>query len=135
MEEALAIGEELGDPESVAYAGLGLMFCYLFWGMPGKETRIAFRNLAERVASIAPTLADVRIAAKCLNCRWAEAAFSSRFAEARELCLELMELSRATGDPRPMGFALWQMAVTNLFSDQYADAVENAREALRSTAG
>ena len=130
LEEALAIGEELGDPESIAYAGLGLMFFYLFWGTPGKETRIAFRNLAERVASIAPTLADVWIAAKCLNCRWAEAAFSSRFAEARELCLELMELSRATGDPRPMGFALWQMAVTNLFSDRYADAVENAREAL-----
>ena len=130
LEEALAIGEEIGDCESVAYAGLGLMFFHLFWGAPGNETRVAFKALADRVGAIAPTLSDVWIGAKCLNCRWAEATFFSRFAEARELCLELMDLSRASGDSRPMGFALWQMAVTNLFSDQYDDAIENARQAL-----
>jgi tetratricopeptide (TPR) repeat protein len=130
LEQALAIGEEIGDAESIAYAGLGLMFFHYFWAPPGNETRIAFRRLSERVGAIAPTLPDVWIAAKCLNCRWGEATFFSRFAEARELCLELMDLSRATGDPRPMGFALWQLAITNLFSDQYDEAIENARQAL-----
>jgi len=29
-----------------------------------------------------------------------------------------------------MGFGLWQMAITNLYSDQYIEATDNARQAL-----
>ena len=106
------------------------MFFHLFWGDAGNETRATIRTLTARVATIAPTLQDVWLATKCLNFRWAEAAFFSRFAEAREHCLALFALSRATGDPRPMGFGLWQLAITNLYSDQYVEATDNAREAL-----
>jgi class 3 adenylate cyclase/tetratricopeptide (TPR) repeat protein len=129
LEQALALAEELEDDEGIGYACLGLMFFHLFWGGSSDETRSAFKTLSDRVSKIAPTLQDVWLAAKCLNCRWAEATFFSRFSEARELCLELFALSRATGDHRPMGFGLWQMAITNLYSDQYMDATENARQA------
>ena len=130
LEKALAIGEELGDAESICYACLGLMFFYLFWGPPSRETRVAFRTLTEQVGKIASTLPDVWALTKCLNCRWAEANFFSRFAEARELCLDLFELSRTSGDPRPMGFGYWQLAITNLYSDQYPEALENARQSI-----
>ena len=130
LEQALALGEDLGDAESIGYACLGLLFFHLFWGDASNETRATIRALTGRVATIAPTLQDPWLAAKCLNFRWSEATFFSRFAEAREVCLELFSLSRATGDPRPMGFGLWQMAITNLYSDQYIEATDNARQAL-----
>jgi predicted ATPase len=87
LEQALALAEELGDAEGIGYACLGLMFYHLFWGEPSNETRSAFKTLTDRVTKIAPTLQDAWLAAKCLNCRWAEATFFSRFSEARELCL------------------------------------------------
>jgi class 3 adenylate cyclase/tetratricopeptide (TPR) repeat protein len=130
LEQALALGEELGDAESIGYACLGLMFFHLFWGNASSETRATMKTLTGRVETIAPTLQDPWLAAKCLNFRWAEATFFTRFAEARELCLELFSLSRATADPRPMGFGLWQMAITNLYCDQPAEAIENAHQSL-----
>lgn len=130
LERALALGEELVDDESIGYACLGLMFYYLFWSEPSADNRSTFIALGDRVMAIAEKSGDVWLAAKCLNCRWGEATFFSRFAEARDLCEELFELSRENNDPRPMGFGLWQMAIINLHNDQYQEAIENADACL-----
>jgi hypothetical protein len=131
LEKALALGEELGDPESIAYASLGLMFFYSLWAAPGHETDRAFAALSERVRSISSGLSDVWVAAKCRNCLWSHALFHSRFAEARKFCLELFDLSRAYDDSRPMGFGLWQLAFTDLFADRPAEAVKNADQSMQ----
>ena len=72
LEQALALGEELADVESIGYACLGLMFFHLFWGNASNETRATIRTLTGRVATITPTLQDPWLAAKCLNFRWSE---------------------------------------------------------------
>jgi class 3 adenylate cyclase/tetratricopeptide (TPR) repeat protein len=131
LEKALAIGEEINDPESIAYASLGLMFYYLFWAPVGEHTLCSCGVLSERFKSITPQLTDVWVRVKYLNFRWAEETFFSRFADARQLCFDLFDFSKATNDPRPMGFGYWQMAVTDLYADRYPEALDNAHKAMQ----
>jgi class 3 adenylate cyclase/tetratricopeptide (TPR) repeat protein len=131
LEKALAIGEEINDPESVAYASLGLMFYYLFWAPAGEDARRSFATLNERFKSLYPQLTDVWVRVKYLNCLWAVETFFSRFAGARKLCFDLFDLSKATNDSRPMGFGYWQLAVTDLYADRYPEALENAHKSMQ----
>jgi hypothetical protein len=45
--------------------------------------------------------------------------------------MKLMAMSRETNDPRPRSMGLWALATVDVFSGSYADAIENADEALR----
>lgn len=131
LEKALAIGEEVNDPESIAYASLGLMFYYYFWAPAGEESVRSYAALNERFKLLFPHLTDVWVRVKYLNCRWGEETFFSQFANARQLCFDLFDLSKATDDPRPMGFGYWQMAITDLYADRYPEALENAQKAMQ----
>ena len=97
LEHAMALGEEIDDAESIAYAGLELMYCHVFWGSYSDVERVVLRALTEKVSSLSLTLPDAWVAAKCLNCRWSEALFLGNFAEARELCTALLELGQSQG--------------------------------------
>ena len=131
LEKALAIGEELEDAEAIAYAGLGLLYFYNFWGGASQENDRAVAALRERVDSLSRKLPDVWVRTKFLNCRWSDALFHGRFTEGHELWLKLFELSRSSGDPRPMGFGYWQTALNDLTRDQPAEALKNARQSMQ----
>ena len=124
----MAIGEELGSPEAIAYAGLGLRTFAISGEGPAEENRSKqSAALRERVVSLSRKLPDVWVRTQILNCRWSDALFYGRFTEGHELWLKLFELSRSSGDPRPMGFGYWQTALNDLTRDQPAEALKNAR--------
>ena len=132
LEQALAVGEEIDDAESIGYACLGLMFFYLFWTEPVPDNRKRFSELGDRVMALAKRTNDTWLAAKCLNCLWGEAVFFSRFSDGEDLSHRLIEISRESRDPRPMAFAYWQLAFVNLFSDHFEEAIKNADRSLET---
>jgi tetratricopeptide (TPR) repeat protein len=109
---------------------LGLMSWYQFWGSYSDEEHVAFQSLASKVSSIAATLPDAWLSAKCLNCLWGEAIFRGRYSDARELCGALIRLSETRNDPRPKGFAYWQRGCISILNDECDQAIVDAREAL-----
>ena len=131
LEKALAIGEELEDAEAVGYAGLGLLYFYGLWGGASQENDQAVAALRQRVDAISLKLPDVWVRTKFLNTLWSDAISHGRFTEGHELCLELFELSRSSGDPRPMGFGYWQTALNDLTRDQPVEALKNARQSMQ----
>jgi tetratricopeptide (TPR) repeat protein len=131
LEKALAIGEELEDAEAIAYAGVGLLYFYGLWGGASQENDRAVAALRERVDALSRTLPDVWVRSKFLNSLWSDAISHGRFTEGHELCLKLFELSRSSGDPRPMGFGYWQTALNDLTRDQPAEALKNARQSMQ----
>ena len=131
LERALALGEEIGDEESIGYALMGLMWHYIYWEPPSQDTRETVLRLSDQAVQIGKNLNDVWLASKALLGPAIDRNIYGRPHESRRFCLRLLEMSRETGDPRPRVMGLWSMGFLNAFSFNYEEAVENAEESLR----
>jgi class 3 adenylate cyclase/tetratricopeptide (TPR) repeat protein len=131
LARARALGEETGDELAVAYADLGTMWDRLFWGEPGEQRSAAQRQAAERIVAVARREGDIWLASKAQMALGLDLQAWGRPGEGRVALMELMAMSRETNDPRPRSMALWALAALGTFSADYAEAIENADEALR----
>ncbi len=128
---ARALGEETGDELAVAYADLGAMWDRLFWGEPGEQRGAAQREAAERIVAVGRKHADIWLASKAQLALGTDLMAWGRPGEGRAALMKLMAMSRETNDPRPRAMALWALAALDTYSDNYAEAIENANESLR----
>jgi tetratricopeptide (TPR) repeat protein len=128
---ARALGEEIGDDLSVAYADLGLMWDRLFWGEPGEERGRAQREAGERIVEVGLRRGDIWLASKAGLALGLDLQAWGHLGESRAELMKLMAMSRETNDPRPRSMALWALAALDSFSGNYTEAIENADEALR----
>ena len=133
LERALALGEEIGDEESIGYACLGLMWHYVFWAPPGPERRATVERLGNRALAVGRRLHDVWLMSKTLICLASDAGVWGRAGEAERLGRQLLQLSDETGDPRPKGMGLFYLAIISAYRDEFDSALEYAESAIRSS--
>jgi tetratricopeptide (TPR) repeat protein len=131
LARARALGEETGDELAVAYADLGTMWDRMFWGEPGEARSAAQREAAERLVAVGRREGDIWLASKAQLAFGLDLQAWGRPGEGRAAIMKLMAMSRETNDPRPRSMALWALAATDTYSGSYAEAIENADEALR----
>ncbi len=128
---ARALGEEIGDDLAVAYADLGLMWDRLFWGEPGQARAATQREAAERIVEAGRRHSDIWLASKAQLALGLDLQAWGRPGEGRAELMKLVAMSRESNDPRPRSMALWALATLDTFSGNYAEAMDNADEALR----
>jgi tetratricopeptide (TPR) repeat protein len=133
LERALALGEEIGDEEAIGYACMGLMWYYVFWAPPGPDRRATVERLGSRALLIGRRTQDVWLASKTLLCLANDASVWGRPNEAVHLGQQLLQLSEDTGDPRPKGMGLFQLAFHSAYSYEFDAALEYAESGLRSS--
>ena len=130
LERALAIGEEIGDDEAIGYASMGLTWNYIYWASASPERSETVRRLAARAIEIGRRIGDVWLTSKALLALGADGLVWGRPGDGYRADLQLIELSRETGDPRPRSAALFQLAYRSILEGDYSQAVEHADEAL-----
>jgi predicted ATPase/class 3 adenylate cyclase len=128
---ARALGEETDDELAVAYADLGTLWDRIFWGEPDAERSAAQREAAERIVAAGRRHGDVWLASKAQMALGTYLSTWGRPGEGRAELMKLMAMSRETNDPRPRSMALWSLAILETLLTNYAEAIENADEALR----
>ncbi|MEE9210389.1 MAG: adenylate/guanylate cyclase domain-containing protein [Kiloniellales bacterium] len=131
LARARTLGEEIGDDLAIAYADLGLMWDRLFWGKPGEARDTAQREAAERLVEAGRRHGDVWLASKAQLALGLDLQGWGRPGAGRAELMKLMAMSRETNDPRPRSMALWALAALDTYVGNYAEAIENAEEALR----
>ena len=132
LERALALGEEIEDEEAIAYANFGLMWIQSCWGQPGSDRLQTLERIGQRVFEVGTKLGDVWLTAKAIHCLAVDSLAWGRPRESRQYCLQLIELSRETGDPRPRTLGMWALGYLNAITGEYEEGVECADESLRS---
>jgi len=133
LERALAIGEEIDDEESIAYACMGLMWHYICWEPPGPGRSAMVQELGERALAAGKRIEDVWVTSKVLLALANEAGFWGRIGESERLDRKLLELSEETGDPRPRAMGLFRSAYGAVFSGRLQAGLDYAEEAVRSS--
>ena len=131
LDRSKALAKADGDELAVAYADLGFMWHRMFWGQPGEARDSAQRETGKRVVEVARRHSDIWLASKAQLANGLDYSAWGRPGESRAALMELMAMSRETNDPRPRSMALWALAVTDVFSDNYDGAIEKADDALR----
>jgi hypothetical protein len=129
LDEALALGETLGDEECIGYASMGLV--YRHWGQGGLAGRARVEMHGERALEIAGRRNDVYLAGKSLFGLAMDAMFRGRPASARVFCRRLTDLGRRAGDPRTLALGLAAEAHLTGFEERFEEAVARADEAVR----
>ena len=132
LERALAIAEQNGDERLVAYVAMALMWEHMYWEPPTARTREAVRALSQRAVSIGRRLDDRWVTVKALMGPSLDDVMYGRPARARREALRLFEYSRETGDPRARSMGHHNLAWADVYLFDYAGAVQNAEELLRS---
>ena len=133
LERALALGEEIGDEESIGYASMGLMWHHVFWAPAGPERRATIERLGRRALAIGRQIKDVWLTSKTLLCLFDDAIFWGRVGEAERFGRQLLQLSEETGDPRPKGMGLFALAFLTASGREFDTALEYAESAIRSS--
>ena len=110
LERALEIGQEIDDEVAIAYTKMGLMWHYIYWEPASVARRETVNRLGEEAIEVGRRIGDVWLTSKAMVARGNEAAMWGRPDEAVVFDLQLLELSRETGDPRPRGMGLWRLA-------------------------
>ena len=131
LDQARTLGEEMEDELAVAYADLGLMWLHTYWGEAGEKRRQTLERMGERVAEVGRNAGDIWLASKALLCLAIHEMLWGRPGDCRRHALRLIDLSRETGDPRPRGMGLWELAYLNAYTGEFEEAVECADESLR----
>ena len=131
LERARTLGEEMEDDIAVAYADLGLMWLHTYWGEAGDGRRRTLERLGQRVLEVGRNAGDIWLASKALLCLAVHEMIWGRPGDSRRYALRLIDLSRETGDPRPRGMGLWELAYLNCYIGEFEEAVECAEECLR----
>jgi tetratricopeptide (TPR) repeat protein len=131
LARARALGEETGDDLAIAYADLGLMWDRIYWGEPSEARSAAQHEAAERLVEVGLRHRDIWLASKARLALAIDLLFRGRPNVARAELMKLMAMSRETNDPRPRAMALWALASLNATTGNFAEAFENADEALR----
>ncbi len=129
LEQALALGEAVGDAPSTGYASAGLMYAY--WVAPGDQPRDIVERLGERVLAIAERSGDLFLASQGFFCLALHKLARGRYHEAREMGGRLVELGRRSGAPRLVAMGLNVLAFVDVYDERYEEAIEHADEALR----
>ena len=130
LERALEIGQEIDDEVAIAYTKMGLMWHYIYWEPASVARRETVNRLGEEAIEVGLRIGDVWLTSKAMVARGNEAAMWGRPDEAVVFDLQLLELSRETGDPRPRGMGLWRLAYLTVISGDPQQGVEHADEAL-----
>ena len=130
LERAQALGKELGDEECIAFAYIGRVWVY-YWAVPSDQPADIIDQLGDRVLSFAERSGDLFLANLCLLALSVTKTRYDRFDEARAIALRLVELGRTAGDPSAVASGLAAMAWSDFSTEHYAEAIENADEALR----
>ena len=133
LERSLVSGEEIDDEGAIAYAYLGLMWVHTYWGTPGEDRRPTLERMVRWVVEVARGLGDVWLASKAILCLAVHEMLWGRPDACRRYALQLIDLTRETGDPRPRNMGLWELAYLNAYTGEYQEAVENADESLRTS--
>ncbi len=131
LDRSKALAEADGDELAVAYADLGFMWHRMFWGQPGEARDRAQREAGERIVEVGRRHGDIWLASKAQLANGLDYASWGRPGESRAALMELMAMSRESNDPRPRSMALWALAVLDVFSGNYDEAIEKADDALR----
>jgi len=98
---------EIGYEESIGYASMGLMWFHIHWAPHEPARQATVERLGRRAIEIAERLRDVWLRSKVLLALAIDAGIWGRLAEAERRSHRLLELSAATGDPRPKAMGLW----------------------------
>ena len=130
LERALEIGQEIDDEVAIAYTKMGLMWHYIYWEPASVARRETVNRLGEEAIEVGRRIGDVWLTSKAMVARGNEAAMWGRPDEAVVFDLQLLELSRETGDPRPRGMGLWRLAYLTVISGDPRQGIEHADEAL-----
>jgi tetratricopeptide (TPR) repeat protein len=133
LERALALGEEIGDEESIGYACMGLMYHYIYWAPAGPDRHPTVERLGTRALAVGRRLGDVWLTSKALVALSTDAGLWGRVEEALRLDRQLFELSEETGDPRPKAMGLWQAAFWKAVVGETDAALEYAEASIRSS--
>ena len=135
LEEALALGEELDDPECIGYACMGLMWVHTYWIGHSDHPLEIVQQLGIRALGIAEQIDDAYLRSKCILCLAIEGLLHSRFPATRGACSKLLELGQRYDDTRITSMGLWALAYLNVYELNYEAALDHAEEALRLSAG
>jgi class 3 adenylate cyclase/tetratricopeptide (TPR) repeat protein len=133
LERALALGEEIGDDQSIGYACMGLLWHHTFWAPAGPERHATVERLGRRALEVGRRTGDVWLMSKTLLCLGTEATTWGHGTEAVRIYRQLLQLSEDTGDPRPKGMALFGLAFAKAYEGEYDAALEYAESAIRSS--
>jgi class 3 adenylate cyclase/tetratricopeptide (TPR) repeat protein len=131
LSRSRALGEADNDELAIAYADLGTMWDRCFWGQPGKARDEAQREAATRIMEVGQRHGDTWLASKAGLANGVDFAGWGHPMESRTALMDLIALSRKTNDPRPRSMGQWALAVQEIFSGNYVEAIEIADDALR----
>ncbi len=127
LARARALGQAAADETCVAYACMGLMYAY--WVAPGDGEDV--ERLGQRALEVARRVGDLYLASQCLLGLALFDLSRARYAEARALARELLDLGRARRAPRSVAMGLYVLAWAAIQEGRYGEAIDHAEEALR----
>ncbi|MDR4498995.1 MAG: AAA family ATPase [Candidatus Scalindua sp.] len=128
LERGLALGEELGDEECIAYVSLGLI--WLYWMNRGDQPHDIVERLGDRVLEVAGGLNDIFLASACILGLAFHKIMAGHGDDARCLGFRLLELGRSVSDLRSIGMGLCAIAWADVIDERYQKAIDCAEEAL-----
>ena len=110
LERALAIAEEIGDDEAIAYPCMGLSWHYSIWTFPDDENQKKLKHYANRAIECGGRAGLVWVTSKAILSLCADSIYRGHFGDTRYHAGELIKFSEQTSDPRPRGMALFMLA-------------------------
>ncbi len=131
LERAMAIGQEIGDDESIGFAAEGLLWHYIYWEPPDHDTRKEVFRLSDLSVACGKKINEPWLIAKGMIAKAQYCLTSGSQGEARKYSLELLNYGRSSGDPRAKSLALANFAFSDAYHFNPTEAIENADEALR----
>lgn len=131
LERALAIADEIGDPECIGMAGRSLVWLYVCWIPDNVQSEAMVTHYYNRTLESAEEANDIvamtgATVARCLHERW-----QGRFPEARSFSAKLVEIGQRFCDTRSLSYAQWALGFVNLYEERYQEALESAEQSLQ----
>ncbi len=130
LARSLTLAEQCGDDGALAHALLGQIWWHLYYIDPGPDALEVMSSLFAKTETVAVKAGNVWVRSKARLCMSVAGMFAARPDIARRHALDLMALSRETGDSRAATMGAGALIMVDAFTGDPELAIAQGQQAI-----